>query len=262
MCCGIYCIENKINHKKYVGQSIDIKSRWRQHKNSSLTRDTFLYRAINKYGIENFEFSILEECTEKELDTKEMYWIDFLDTYNHGYNMTLGGSGVSGYKSYNRNCIPPNFELLAKDIVDIVPIVKLDTDFEILDFYISVQECARANNVESTNISKTASGKHKTCNGYIYLYFNDIKDMTTDEIISFRQKQRESYNFSTNASSTPQKVNLLNSLGELFKTYESIAAAAKDLNIDPSSISKVCRGRLKQTHGYIFEYALSGNTSV
>ena len=43
MHCGIYCIENKINHKKYVGQSIDIKSRWTQHRHtSSLVRDTLL----------------------------------------------------------------------------------------------------------------------------------------------------------------------------------------------------------------------------
>ena len=52
MSCGIYCIENKINHKKYVGQSIDIKSRWTQHRHtSSLVRDTFLYRAMVLYDM-------------------------------------------------------------------------------------------------------------------------------------------------------------------------------------------------------------------
>lgn len=118
MSCGIYCIENKINHKKYVGQSIDIKSRWTQHRHtSSLVRDTFLYRAMDKYGVENFDFYILEECQPDELDIKEIYWIATLDTYNYGYNMTLGGSGLVGYKAYNRNCIPKNFGMLSNGVL-------------------------------------------------------------------------------------------------------------------------------------------------
>ena len=194
MSCGIYCIENKINHKKYVGQSIDIKSRWTQHRHtSSLVRDTFLYRAMDKYGVENFDFYILEECQPDELDIKEIYWIATLDTYNYGYNMTLGGSGLAGYKAYNRNCIPKNFGMLSNNIDETVPIIKLDTDYEVLEYYVSVQDCARANGIASTNISKTASGKNNTCHGYIFMYFNDIKDMTTDEIISYRLHQRKNY---------------------------------------------------------------------
>lgn len=58
--CGIYCIENIINHKKYVGLSKDINRRWSDHKNkalNSLNSDDLnkpLYRAIKKYGLENF----------------------------------------------------------------------------------------------------------------------------------------------------------------------------------------------------------------
>ena len=62
-----------------------------QHIYSSKTENTALYQSMRKYGIENFVFSILEECLENELDEKEQFWIKSLDSYTHGYNMTQGG---------------------------------------------------------------------------------------------------------------------------------------------------------------------------
>ena len=183
---------------------------------------------MDKYGVENFDFYILEECQPDELDIKEIYWIATLDTYNYGYNMTLGGSGLAGYKAYNRNCIPKNFGMLSNNIDETVPIIKLDTDYEVLEYYVSVQDCARANNIASTNISKTASGKNNTCHGYIFMYFL-------------------------------KSIDRISSSGEIINNYESISQAAKELNLDPSSISKVCKGKLKQTHGYKFRYAVVNN---
>ena len=59
--CGIYCIENMINHKKYVGQSIDIYRRWSQHRQQNfIARDTFLYNSFKKHGLESFNFYIIE----------------------------------------------------------------------------------------------------------------------------------------------------------------------------------------------------------
>lgn len=61
MFCGIYSITNKINGKKYIGQSIDIHERWLSHKRKSSWNDQsakILYKAFKKYGLENFEFKI------------------------------------------------------------------------------------------------------------------------------------------------------------------------------------------------------------
>lgn len=64
---GIYKITNNINGKVYIGQSIDINKRWKEHKYRSQIPnkeyDKYLYRAFRKYGLENFTFEILEECT-------------------------------------------------------------------------------------------------------------------------------------------------------------------------------------------------------
>ena len=91
---GIYCITNNINQKKYIGQSVNIYRRWGQHKSdcfNSVSHNYHLYRAIRKYGLNNFSFEILEICEKEELDEKEIYYINLYDTYNNGYNSTLGG---------------------------------------------------------------------------------------------------------------------------------------------------------------------------
>lgn len=97
---GIYKIENLINHKTYIGQSVNIEKRWQAEKNASKTQkdkayDYPLSRAFRKYGIENFSFEILEECHQSELNKKEKYYIQKYDSYFNGYNQTLGGDTSS-----------------------------------------------------------------------------------------------------------------------------------------------------------------------
>lgn len=89
----IYLITNTINDNKYVGQTVmHLNKRWLAHIQESKTNtERPLYRAINKYGIENFKIKVLEECNEDILSEREIYWISKLDTYNKGYNATTGG---------------------------------------------------------------------------------------------------------------------------------------------------------------------------
>lgn len=86
---GIYKITNLINGKVYIGQSIDIIRRWRSHRTSYQTEDKVLYRAMRKYGLENFSFEVIEECDREMLSERELYWIKKYDSYNNGYNATL-----------------------------------------------------------------------------------------------------------------------------------------------------------------------------
>lgn len=99
MTCGIYKITNKINGHSYIGLSKDIEKRFNDHKIkafSSKRKDDIekvLYKAIRKYGINNFNFEILEECEEEVLKEREIYWIKFYNTYEDKfhYNETPGG---------------------------------------------------------------------------------------------------------------------------------------------------------------------------
>ena len=91
MSIGIYKITNKINGKSYIGLSTNIEERFKKHRQKQ--GDKILYSAFQKYGIENFDFSIIELCSSELLSEREKYWIAYYDTYNNGYNATLGGEG-------------------------------------------------------------------------------------------------------------------------------------------------------------------------
>lgn len=96
---GIYCIKNKLNNKCYIGQSNNIKRRWRRHLTTIKHKKLPIYLALDKYGIDNFEFTILEECKTEELNDKEGYWINLFNTMSpNGYNLTSGG-GSGGTRS-------------------------------------------------------------------------------------------------------------------------------------------------------------------
>ena len=84
---GIYKITNTITGKSYIGHSKDILRRWAQHRFDAKTKELPLYRAIRKYGIENFDFSILEECKIKDLSVREDYYVNKFNSYiPNGYN--------------------------------------------------------------------------------------------------------------------------------------------------------------------------------
>lgn len=90
---GIYKITNKVNGHCYVGQSRYIEKRWSNHIVASHNKNDKgyeypLYRAIRKYGLENFDFSVIEECTIDQLNEREVFWIK---EYSPEYNQTIGG---------------------------------------------------------------------------------------------------------------------------------------------------------------------------
>lgn len=96
MTCGIYMIQNLVNGKMYIGRAVDIERRWRKHRselNGGYHRNKHLQKSWRKYGQENFEFTIICECDESQLNNMEIDYIAKLKTYDpdYGYNKTYGG---------------------------------------------------------------------------------------------------------------------------------------------------------------------------
>jgi len=92
----IYLITNLVNNKKYVGQTInDPLKRWTAHKSKTKSGSDFaINNALRKYGVENFQFEVIDDTNENidQLNESEIKWIAYYDTYDGvGYNMTSGG---------------------------------------------------------------------------------------------------------------------------------------------------------------------------
>lgn len=98
MKCYIYFIINKINNKRYVGQTTNYSRRRSEHLlklKENRHPNIKLQNAWNKYGENNFiiEKIVYDNLTKEELNEMEKYYIQYYDSKNNGYNMTLGGTG-------------------------------------------------------------------------------------------------------------------------------------------------------------------------
>lgn len=219
---GIYKIENLINGKVYIGQSVDIKERWNEHKliNSRTSKESLkkqkypLYLAFQKYGLENFSFEILEECSLEELDIKEQFYIKKYNSYvdfpnSNGYNLTLGGNG--------------NQKITEEKILNIV---KLWEEGKTTGEIMSILQ-----------IEKHA----------IIRYLKLFSSTYTIEESDFRGR--------VNAGiSHRKKVDCYDLWGNFLKTYSSIDEAAKILELSASSIISCCKGKCSRVKDYRFTY--------
>ena len=155
---GIYKITNKINNNCYVGQSVDITKRWKEHIrwSNSLDRPEYeypLYRALRKYGTESFMFEVLEfvDCKD-DLTPREVHWYRLLKPE---YNQVL----------------PQDTPL--KEINDKRKrkVLQIDPDTRVLVCeYESVREAAREHGIGHKSISDTCKGYQKQAAGYLWKY--------------------------------------------------------------------------------------------
>jgi hypothetical protein len=93
---GIYKITNQKTKECYIGQAVDIATRWKDHAKCGLGIDTpvgnKLYRSMQEFGIQNFSWEVLEECERKDLDEKEKYYIGLYMSKEYGFNSTKGNN--------------------------------------------------------------------------------------------------------------------------------------------------------------------------
>ena len=218
---GIYKIENQINGKIYIGQSINIEERWKRHlSDSQLDKvsktGTVIHKAINKYGSQNFDFSVIEECEEKELDEREIYWIDFYDSYYNGYNCTKGGSrNVDHFKK---------------------KVYYYNLKGQYLGEFESVKEAALKLEIMPLSIYNCCSGKTKTSHGYQFSYIKETKGTIQQ------------------AEGMAKIVGQFSKDGKLIRTFPSASDAARIMKVSKYSISDCCRGRQKTSAGFIWKY--------
>lgn len=206
----IYCISNKINSHQYVGKTIrSIQERFLEHcKESKKERceNRPLYKAMRKYGIENFYVQLLEEVDISKLEEREKFWINELDTYKNGYNATYGGDGRILYdytlflQDYSNGMtvieIANKYNCDSHTVTDGLracgvngkinninrqkhAIIQKDKQGNIINYFESQNDAARylieqghngSRSSICTNIGRVLKGKRKTAEGYIWEY--------------------------------------------------------------------------------------------
>jgi group I intron endonuclease len=96
---GIYKITNP-NNKVYIGQSVNIKERLKKYKKIQCNTQIKIFNSLNKYGVENHTFEVIEECSIELLNERERYWQDYYNVLENGLNCILTKTNnKSGYLS-------------------------------------------------------------------------------------------------------------------------------------------------------------------
>ena len=92
---GIYKITRLKTGEIYIGKSTDVKARWQQHTKSAFHCGTIshsiLHTTMERDGVDNFTFELIEEVPKDKLSEREKYWIEFYDSKNYGLNEKAGG---------------------------------------------------------------------------------------------------------------------------------------------------------------------------
>ena len=261
--CGIYKIENLINKKVYIGQSVDINTRFRSHK-SELKRKNHSNRHIqnsyDKYGLEGFNFSILEICDANELDNLEIKWIKVTDSTNQdkGYNLESGGSlhkkhskesrarmseSIRGmnHPFYGIKFTDEHKQILRESKTTNIPILQFDLDGKLIKRWeYGAGEAGKKLNIDQPAIFKCLKMTRKTFKGYIWLYEE------------YYNKYGLDLKFHMTRKSIEVKVVQLSKENSFIKLWNSVKEAQEFFNI--SHISEVCRNKKNSTGGFKWMY--------
>lgn len=235
----VYCIENIVNNKKYIGQTIQpLETRWKEHWTHTKHYDFPLYRAMRKYGIKNFTIRIIDEAdSENELNSKETYWIHNMNTLcPHGYNALDGQPG--------------NSKIICKETRDKLAQVLVE----------------RWKNPEYREkmIAATTGKRRKP---FTEEQIKKLSESHKGKTLSESQKQKIGEQSKRLWCDPQYKEKAILGLKKAIKSQErpvinvdtgriycSATQAAKELGLYQQNITKCCQGKRKRTGGFRWEY--------
>lgn len=241
----IYKIKNLVNGKVYIGQTIKKpKRRFHLHKsrlNRKIHHGLYLQNAWDKYGEENFRFSIIEKCSVKNLDNREIYWIEYYKNKIGVYNLETGGNKNKNIHEETKKQISNTVKKLWNDKEyyekqlknRMVQVICINTG----KVYNSLTEAAKDLNVSPATIKRTCEGKQQAVGGY--KHNKPMQVAYYEENKNYKLKKLKNYN-------PPKRVICINTK-EVFETATEAAKKYKNYGCSQSKISMVCNGKRKHS---------------
>lgn len=248
----VYKIWCKANNRYYIGQTLNFKQRVCYHKTYLRRRshsNKILQRAFNKYGEENFEFSIIERCNDLDhLNEREIFWIKYFEGVTKGFNIQLGGHSdrpsLRGLRKLKKKAQKQN-----KSVRQYTLSGELVTEF------ISLKQAAEKIGCSSSEILRACKGELEQARNFQWRYTKDGINQLS-KVLSFKEKSSnhlKNYNKITKSKSIIQK----DKEGNFLKRYTSISEAVKLNNFKNASMITNCltqRPYCKTAYGYVWEY--------
>lgn len=236
--------------KRYIGITCQKPSeRWKNGK--GYIESPYFYKAIQKYGWNNFSHTILKDnLTEQEAKQMEIALIAEFDSTNRnkGYNISKGGDGVSGVRRYG---VENSFygkhhsdetKRLLSDTKG-VPVCQFDLDMNFVEEYRSAKSASAQTGIHQSMIlgccHKTTG--YKTAGGYIWVFKSDLVNIDIDE-----------YKAWINHEKLPKKIYRYSLNGEFIDEFSSITEASNLTGVPASNLSLAISGKYKQSGGYLW----------
>lgn len=235
---GIYMIINSIDNKIYIGQSINIKKRFQSHKQklkSNTHYNIHLQNAWNKYGEDNFYFTILCECEKEKLNELEEYYIFCLDATNLeiGYNVALGGnSSITSETTKNK--------LSALNQGEKHPKSKAIYCIELNKVFPYARKITEELGINHGDIIKCCRGIRKSCKNMHWMYYDDFLEKGSI-INSIKSQPKRKHKMPVYCK-------------ELNLEFESIAEASRKTGCDSRAIHNCCNNQTHTTNNLHWEY--------
>lgn len=200
----IYKATCLISNRAYIGQTKRTLDK-RRKEHEQMKGDYSFHKALKKYGLDNFVWEIIEECPDDQLDSREIYWVNYYNTYYEGYNSTKGGDNANSldnwrqthekevqqnalnglkYAQQYRQKFPEEFskqltkarEKAIQSCSKKVCCVELNIIFNSLseaERWSQTSQNPNGRRCAHQHISKVCSGKRKTAGGYTWKYIKE-----------------------------------------------------------------------------------------
>lgn len=259
----IYMYINKVNGKRYVGKTIDFNRRYKEHLEDN---KSLLERAINKYGIENFDIIILcKDIKDKEeLNELEKYYIQYYNTLandGYGYNLAIGGNGgdVTSQWSEQRK---EEFRQKMSEITKGRPSHMKG-------------KCGELHHLYGTHVSDETKEKISKANTGRKHTEEELKKMSEANKGENNPMYGLTHNEETRRKISEAKIKSGNSKGSkngsakaiaqydlddnLIKIWDYVREASEELGLDYSSLCKCGKGKIKTCGGFKWKYIKKEN---